>query len=583
MVELLGRFLGPYRAKALAGILTKMVEVVLEVLTPLVVARMIDVGVRTKDVGEVVRLGLVLVAFAAVSYSFTFICQRLAAQVSQGIGTDVRNALYGQINLLASAEVNRFGTPSLVTRVTNDVGQVQLAVALGIRTLTRWPLLAIGSMVAAVLIDLQLGVTFCVVIPAITIIFAFVIVRSMPYYRQMQAKLDRITLVTRETLEGMRVIRAFRQEDAEQTRSKQAVRDQSETAIAVGKLSSVLNPATFFIMYAAVGWILWSGGLRVNLGTLTTGQVIAFVSYLTQTLVSVSYMANLAVVIMRGHTSSLRILEVLDCEPSVTDEGNTPIGISKNNDVPALELCNVGFTYEGSAVPALNDVTLTLDAGSTLGIIGGTGSGKSTLVSLLPRLYDASSGTVKVFSRDVREYPLGQLRNVVSVVPQHVSLISGTVRSNLSWRDPRADDSNLWAALAVAQAEDFVRKLPDGLEAPVEAGGRNFSGGQRQRLTIARALVGGPRIVVLDDSASALDYATDARLRAALRAVHDEITCVIVSQRVASVMGADKILVLNHGNMEALGTHEELLRDCKLYQEICASQLRDTLEVTSHG
>ena len=583
MVELLRRFLGPYRMKALAGILTKMVEVVLEVLTPLVVAKMIDSGVRARDVGEVVRLGVALLVFAGVSYSFTFVCQRLAAQVSQGLGTNVRDALYTRVMELSSAEVNRFGTPSLVTRVTNDVSQVQLAVALGIRTLTRWPLLALGSMVAAVLIDFQLGLTFVVVIPAITLLFAVVIAKSMPYYRSMQAKLDRITLVTRETLEGMRVIRAFRQEDTEERRSRDAVRDQSDTAIAVGRLSSVLNPATFLIMYAAVGAILWGGGMRVNAGTLTTGQVIAFVSYLTQTLVSVSYMANLAVIIMRGHTSSLRILEVLDCKPTIASTASAPIELGSAGNEAAIELKGAGFTYEGAKVAALDDVSLVLGAGSTLGIIGGTGSGKSTLVSLLPRLYDASAGEVRVFGHDVRDYPLSQLREVVSVVPQRVSLVSGTIRSNLSWRDERASDEDLMRALEVAQAADFVSRLPEGLDAPVEAGGKNFSGGQRQRLMIARALVGHPRIVVLDDSASALDFATDARLRAALRSLRNELTCVIVSQRVASVMHADKILVLDHGAMAGLGTHDELMGSCELYRSICASQFRDAKEVTQHG
>lgn len=584
MIELLRRYLGKYAGKTVAGVLTKVVEVVFELLTPLVVARMIDVGVATKDAHEVVRLGLLLLAFAAVSYCFTLVCQKMAAQVSQGLGTDVRNDLYRRINSFGSAEVDRFGTPSLVTRVTNDTTQVQVAVAMGIRQLTRWPILAVGSVVAALAIDVRLGLVFLVCMPVMGLIFWQIMRRSLPYYRSMQSKLDHISLVTREALSGVRVIRAFRREDHEDERFAAAAHDQADTAIAVGRLSAVLNPATILVMDLGVVAILWVGGWQVQAGSLTQGQILAFVNYMTTTLTAVTYLANLVVIFMRGSASSQRILDVLDCEPSIKDDGNEPVALPAPDDatVPALALAGVSFTYEGAQQTALSGVTLSLAQGGTLGIIGGTGSGKSTLVSLLPRLYDAGEGEVAVLGEDVRRWPLAQLRHEVSVVPQQTSLVSGTVRSNLLWRDEQASDDDLWHALEVAQAADFVRAKPEGLDTPVEAGGKNFSGGQRQRLTIARALVGHPRLVVLDDSASALDFATDAALRHALRGLSRELTCVIVSQRVSAVMGADEVLVLDHGRMAGLGTHAELLQSCDIYREICLSQLRRE-EVEAHA
>ncbi len=581
MLELLRRYLRPYRTKTIVGILTKAVEVVFEVLTPLVVARMIDTGVRTSNVGEVVREGLVLLAFAAVSYTFTFVCQRLAAQVSQGMGTDVRNALYAHINELSAADVDRFGTPSLITRLTNDVNQVQLAVALCIRMLTRWPLLALGSMIAALTIDVFLGSVFLVCMPLIALVFGLVMRASVPFFRGMQAKLDQISLVVRESLAGMRVIRAFRREGREDARGRAAINGHRDVGVGVGRLSAILNPVTFLVMNLGVAGVLWLGAGRVQAGELSVGNVMALVSYMTQALVAVTTMTNLVVVITRAQTSSVRILEVLDCAPTVSDAGNVPVDPSP--DAAALELRRVSFSYAGSSAPALSEVSLTLGQGATLGIIGGTGSGKTTLARLLPRLYDACAGEVLVFGNDVRSYPFAQLRALVSVVPQSVSLVSGTIRSNLLWRDRDATDDELWAALRAAQAEDFVSALPHGLDAPVEAAGRNYSGGQRQRLTIARALVGHPRMIVLDDAASALDYVTDARLRHALRALRQELTAVIVSQRVAAVCDADKILVLDHGRMAGLGTHEELMESCELYQEICASQLKSEEKEAHHG
>lgn len=585
MIELLRRFGGKFRRYMVIGPACKLIEVIFDLLTPLVIAQMIDKGIGAHDANAVIHYGMVLGAMAVIGISFTLVCQKMAALTSQGMGTDIRGALYEHINKLSYAELDRFGTPSLITRITNDVNQVQLAVALGVRMLIRWPFLAVGSMCAALAIDLKLGMIFLICTPAIGLVFWFVMARCIPYYKQLQAKLDRIALICREGLSGARVVRAFVREDHERERFAQAADDQAHTAIAVGKLSSVLNPVTFLVMNLGVCAILWVGGIQVNVGELTQGQVMAFVNYMTQTLTSIVYVANLVVVFTKASASASRINEVLNCVPGITDEGNQPVALPKPGNVapvPALSLSHASFSFGAGAANAVNDVTLELPLGKTLGIIGGTGSGKSTLVSLIPRLYDASTGSVSVMGADVRTWPLDQLRRVVATVPQRASLVSGSIRSNLTWRDEAATDEELWAALDMAQASEFVRNKPQGLDAPVEAGGKNFSGGQRQRLTIARALVGSPRVLIMDDSASALDFKTDAALRHAIRerSVRGAaegglpLTTVIVSQRVSTVRDADMICVLDHGSVAGLGTHDELYTTCQLYREICQSQLR---------
>lgn len=585
MIELLRRFGGKFRRYMVIGPACKLIEVIFDLLTPLVIAQMIDKGIGSHDVNAVIHYGMVLGAMAVIGISFTLVCQKMAALTSQGMGTDIRGALYQHINKLSYAELDRFGTPSLITRITNDVNQVQLAVALGVRMLIRWPFLAVGSMVAALAIDLKLGVIFLICTPAIGLVFWFVMARCIPYYRQLQAKLDRIALICREGLSGARVVRAFVREDHERERFAQAADDQANTAIVVGKLSSILNPVTFLVMNLGVCAILWVGGIQVNVGELTQGQVMAFVNYMTQTLTSIVYVANLVVVFTKASASASRINEVLNCEPSITDGDNQPVALPKPGNVapvPALSLSHASFSFGAGAANAINGVTLELPLGKTLGIIGGTGSGKSTLVSLIPRLYDAGTGSVSVMGADVRAWPLDQLRHVVATVPQRASLVSGTIRSNLTWRDEAATDDELWAALDMAQASEFVRNKPQGLDAPVEAGGKNFSGGQRQRLTIARALVGSPQILIMDDSASALDFKTDTALRHAIRerSVRGAaegglpLTTVIVSQRVSTVHDVDMICVLDHGSVAGLGTHDELYASCQLYREICQSQLR---------
>lgn len=589
MIELLRRFGGKFRRYMVIGPACKLIEVIFDLLTPLVIAQMIDKGIGSHDVKAVIHYGMVLGAMAVIGISFTLVCQKMAALTSQGMGTDIRGALYQHINKLSYAELDRFGTPSLITRITNDVNQVQLAVALGVRMLIRWPFLAVGSMVAALAIDLKLGMIFLICTPAIGLVFWLVMARCIPYYKQLQAKLDRIALICREGLSGARVVRAFVREDHERERFAQAADDQARVAIAVGKLSSILNPVTFLVMNLGVCAILWVGGIQVNVGELTQGQVMAFVNYMTQTLTSIVYVANLVVVFTKASASASRLNEVLNCVPSITDEGNQPVALPEPSElaggavsVPALSFDHASFSFGAGAANAVSDVTLELPLGKTLGIIGGTGSGKSTLVSLIPRLYDTGVGSVSVMGADVRTWPLDQLRHVVATVPQRTSLVSGTIRSNLTWRDESATDEELWAALDMAQASEFVHNKPQGLDAPVEAGGKNFSGGQRQRLTIARALVGAPQVLIMDDSASALDFKTDAALRHAIRerSVRGAaegglpLTTVIVSQRVSTVRDADMICVLDHGSVAGLGTHDELYATCQLYREICQSQLR---------
>lgn len=586
MKQLLYQFLKPYQTRALIGILTKVIEVVFECITPLVIARMIDDGVATKNVSEVVRLGIMLVVFAFLSYGFTLICQKMAAVVSQGMGTDLRRALFERITTFAGPELERFGTPTLVTRTTNDVIQVQLAVALGIRQLTRWPLLAIGSVSACLLIDWHLGLITLICTPVVGLIFWWIMSQVLPYYQKLQRLLDLLARLVRETLTGVRPVRAFRQEAHMGARFDAASAEQTQTAIASGKLASLLSPATMLVMDFGIVCILWQAGVRIDAGTLTQGELMAYINYMTTSLISIGYLANLLVVFMRAGASATRIMEVLNCEPSIAhvadknlSDASIPRIAPSTTKPPVLAFDHVSFSYDGeaqSAHPVLKQVSFELAEGETLGIIGGTGSGKSTLAALIVRLYDPTQGRIEFLGRDLKTYPLADLRSRIGYVPQSASLLSGTLKQNLRWKDAHATDAQLLTALKAAQAADFVKRLPQGLDAPVEAGGKNFSGGQRQRLTIARALVGTPKLLVLDDASSALDFATDAHLRQALAQLPWPHATILVSQRVSSLMHASKIMVMHHGQVLGLGTHQELLSNCKIYQEICASQLSDT-------
>ena len=580
MGQLLQRFMGPYRRSTVLALLTKSVEVVFDLITPLVIAHMIDVGVAQRDVSVILRSGGLLLVLTLVGFGFTLICQRLAAAVSQGIGTDARSALFSKVNELSGAELDALGTANLVTNVTSDVNQVQVAIALAIRQGIRWPFIALGSMLAALLIDLRLGLVFLVCTPAIAVVFWLVMTKSVPLFRRVQEALVRLTRVCSENLEGVRVVRAFGKERSEERRFEACAREQRDLSLTVNRLSALLNPATFLILNLGVVAILWQGAGQVDAGRLTQGQIVAFVNYMTQMLLAIVYVANLVVIFTRGSASASRVMEVLDFEPRVRDEAAQRLDLAgdKNLAVPALALDHVSFAYSDGSEDALHDLSLTLSQGGRLGVIGGTGSGKSTLASLLVRLYDPGEGSIKLLGHDLRNYPFEQLRGLVAHVSQEPSLVSGTLRSNLLWRDEAASDDELWRALELAQAADFVRQKPLGLDTPVEAGGTNFSGGQRQRLTIARALVGKVRLLVLDDVSSALDFATDARLRRALESL-EGVSTVTISQRVSTIKDCDLILVLHHGAVAGLGTHDDLLGSCELYREIASSQLMGEGEV----
>lgn len=594
MLDLLKRFGRPYAWRLIIGPATKLVEVVFDLLTPLVVARMIDEGIASRRPDIVVRCGLVLAGMAVAGILIVLICQKCASVTAQGMGTDMRRELYRRVNRLSFAQLDRFGTASLSTRIINDVNQVQLAVALAIRQLIRWPFLAVGSLIAAVAIDWRMGLIFAVCLPLVGAVFALVMAKSVPLFKTVQAQLDRVAQVVREGLGGARVVRAFVRERNEQERLVEASCAHARVATAVGGLSAVLNPATFLVMNLGVCAILWSGAVRVDAGGLTQGQVVAFVNYMTQALLSIVYVANLVVVFTKASASAARITEVLDCEPerqtgavrpprATRDPESGPLQITGAPDrpAPALDLASVSFTYAAAQAPALSSISLTLPAAATLGVIGGTGSGKTTLLELMAGLYEPTCGEVRLFGVPVDAWDEGDLRRAAAIVPQRSVLFAGTIRSNLCWRDPAATDDALWAALDTAQAAEFVRALPRGLDAPVAAGGANFSGGQRQRLAIARALVGSPRLLMLDDSYSALDVRTEAALRRALaRRAAAPLTQVVVSQRVSAVRDAQAIAVLDHGRLVGLGAHDELAATCGVYREICASQ---QVPVPSHA
>ena len=548
----------------------KLTEAVFELIVPLITAMIIDNGVKKGDVPYIWRMGGLMLLLGIVGLLCAIICQKMASIASQGVGTVLRNELFHHINSLSHAEVDRFGTPSLITRITSDVNQLQYAVAMLIRLVIRAPFLAIGAVVMALFIDLKLGLIFVVVTPLIALVLYLVMSRSVPYFRVMQKKLDRISLVSREGLSGARVVRAFSRQKHEEERFTQAAEDQTRTAIQVGKLSALLNPLTYAIMNFGIVAIIWFGGIQVDTGTLEQGQIIAFVNYMTQTLLALIVVANLVVTFTKASASAARVNEVLETEPSVREpEGKTA---EAKEGESRIEFRNVSFSYTGREPYVLEDLNFSIAPGETVGIIGGTGSGKSTLIQLIPRFYDTIQGEILVDGVNVKEYGFRMLRGKIGMVPQEAVLFSGTIETNLRWGCREATEEQMVQALRTAQAWDFVKALPKGIQSPVSQNGRNFSGGQRQRLTIARALTGSPNILILDDSASALDFATDAALRRAIRRETKDMTVLIVSQRVSSIRSADRIFVLDEGRLCGIGTHEELLENCGEYREICLSQ-----------
>lgn len=579
------RFLKQFKREVLIGPVFKLTEAVFELIVPLVMAQIIDVGIANGDRGYVLRMGGVMVLLGLVGLGCALICQYCAARASQGFGTVLRSEMFRHINTLSHGEIDQIGTPSLITRITNDVNQLQLAVAMLIRLVVRAPFLVIGATVMALLLDWKLACIFFVAAPLMALVLYLVMSRSIPFYRIIQKKLDRISLITRENLSGVRVIRAFSRQEKEKERFAQASEDQMSTSIAVGRISALLNPLTSAIINLAIAAVIWFGGFRVDAGGMTQGEVIAFVNYLNQILLAMIVVANLVVIFTKAAASATRVDEVLELHPSIVNRVSRPAQEVEGS--PEIAFDAVSFAYPDAGAYSLSDISFTVARGQTLGIIGGTGCGKSTLVNLIPRFYEVGQGSLKVDGVDVRDYPMEQLRGKVGIVPQRAVLFSGTLRQNMQWRKQDATDEEIWQALETAQAASFVRKMPDGLDSVILQGGKNLSGGQKQRLTIARALVGEPEILILDDSASALDFATDAALRQAIAKFSAErgnrMTTIIVSQRANTVRYADQIVVLDDGKAAGIGTHEQLLESCQTYREIYWSQNERQEAVTQKG
>ena len=564
------KYLKNYKLNLTLGPLAKLTEAIFELIVPLVMSDIIDNGIDGDGGLEyVLTHGAIMVALGVMGLACALTCQYLAAKCSQGFGTELRNDLFRHINTLSFKELDKFGTPSIVNRLSSDVNQLQYMVAMLIRLVIRAPFLVIGAAVMAMTINLKLSLIFIAAAPLIAVVLYFIMSRSIPLYKNVQQKLDKVAQITRENLSGVRVVRAFSEQEYEKDRFDKSADELTRGAIVVGRISALLNPATFVIINAAIIAILWFGGGLVNTGEMTQGEVFAFVNYMTQISLALVVVAQLVVTVTKAIASGTRVVELLDAAPSITDDGNTEVDTSV--DAPAVKFDHVSFGYnEGKYT--LTDLTLTVPRGASVGVIGGTGSGKSTLVNLLARFYDVSEGSVELFGTDVKKYPLKQLRRTVAYVPQNTMLFSGTIRSNLLMGGRDADDETLWKCLETAQAASFVREKEKGLDSVVMQGGKNFSGGQRQRLAVARALAAHSDILVLDDSSSALDFATDLNMRTAINATRGDTTLFLVSQRATSLKDCDVIVVLDGGLVAGIGKHDDLLKTCDVYREIYLSQ-----------
>ena len=564
------KYLKNYKLNLTLGPLAKLTEAIFELIVPLVMSDIIDNGIDGDGGLEyVLTHGAIMVALGVLGLACALTCQYLAAKCSQGFGTELRNDLFRHINTLSFKELDKFGTPSIVNRLSSDVNQLQYMVAMLIRLVIRAPFLVIGAAVMAMTINLKLSLIFIAAAPLIAVVLYFIMSRSIPLYKNVQQKLDKVAQITRENLSGVRVVRAFSEQEYEKDRFDKSADELTRGAIVVGRISALLNPATFVIINAAIIAILWFGGGLVNTGEMTQGEVFAFVNYMTQISLALVVVAQLVVTVTKAIASGTRVVELLDAAPSITDDGNTEVDTSV--DSPAVKFDHVSFGYnEGKYT--LTDLTLTVPRGASVGVIGGTGSGKSTLVNLLARFYDVSEGSVELFGTDVKKYPLKQLRRTVAYVPQNTMLFSGTIRSNLLMGGRDADDETLWKCLETAQAASFVREKDKGLDSVVMQGGKNFSGGQRQRLAVARALAAHSDILVLDDSSSALDFATDLNMRTAINATRGDTTLFLVSQRATSLKDCDVIVVLDGGLVAGIGKHDDLLKTCDVYREIYLSQ-----------
>ena len=567
MKKLLKYFEG-YKKYLFLGPFFKLLEAVFELIVPLVTAKIIDVGIYSGDRDYIIKMSLVIIFLGLAGLAFALTCQYFAAKCAYGFGTKLRTALYRHINSLSRTETDRLGASTLTTRLINDTNAVQTGINMGIRLATRLPFLIIGAIIMALSLDVKLSLVFLVTAPLIAFIIYKIMSRSIPMYGANQKRLDRISMLTGENLEGVRVIRAFSRQKEETEKFCDASDEFSRHAVMVGKISSVLNPVTFMIMNLSAALIIWAGGYRVNSGSLTQGDITAFVSYMTQISLALIVLANLIVFFNKAAAGARRIADVFEVQSSMKD-GNDDIVPSEE---PVIEFDDVSFSYADSSANSVDNISFSLKRGEVLGIIGGTGSGKSTIANLLPRFYDATEGIVKIYGKDIRSYKLSQVRRFVVSVPQKASVISGTVAENIRMGKPDASDEEITEALKTAQAYEFIEKLPEGINAPVLQGGKNFSGGQKQRLTIARAVVSKPDVLILDDSTSALDMQTDYRLRKAVSENLRDTAVIMISQRATSLKNADRILVLEDGQCVGSGTHDELARSCPVYREIIEIQ-----------
>ena len=565
----LARYLKYYKLQVTIGPVFKLLEAIFELIVPLIMANIIDIGVKNGDTNYIAKQGVLLVILGVTGLLSALICQYSASFASQGVGTILRRDLFHHINTLSHKEIDKIGTPSLITRMTSDINQIQLAVAMLIRLVIRAPFLVVGAMIMASTVSLKLSVIFFGAAVLIGLTLYIIMSKSVPSFKTIQKRLDRISLISRENLRGNRVIRAFARQDEEEEKFSKAAQELTDASISAGRISVLLSPLTCIITNIAIALIIWFGGMNVNIGELSQGDIIALVNYMTQIMLAMVVVADLVVIFTRASASAQRINEISETKTSVTEEKAEKNPTAENDN--AIEFRNVSFSYgEGEA---LKNVTFSIKKGETLGIIGGTGSGKSTFVNLIPRFYDATKGQVLVNGIDVKKYEIETLREKIGVVAQKTVLFKGSLRKNMQWGKEKATDEEIIKALKIAQSWDFVSKLPGKLDFDVAQGGKNFSGGQRQRLTIARALVKQPDILILDDSFSALDFATDANLRKELKEQTRGMTVVIVSQRASTIRNADKIVVLDEGECVGIGTHQELYKNCSEYREICLSQL----------
>lgn len=567
-------YLKDYKKESILAPLFKLLEAFFELLVPLVMANIIDYGISNRNMGYIGKMGLLLLLLGVVGLASSITAQFFAAKAAVGFSTQLRQALFDHIEDLSFTDIDKAGTSTMITRMTSDVNQVQSGINMTLRLFLRSPIIVFGAMIMAFTIDVKCALIFVVAIPLLSVVVFGIILSTIPMYKKVQSKLDQVLGITRENLTGVRVIRAFHQEAKEADRFRENNEALSAMQIFVGKISACMNPVTYIIVNGAIIALIYTGAVQVNIGNLSQGEVVAIINYMNQILVELVKLANLIVTMTKALACAERVASVFDIGADAAYVGaqNQKLADKVDKSAPFLDFKHVSLTYQGAGAPTLQDMNFTVNRGDTVGIIGGTGSGKTSLVNLIPGFYPATEGEILLEGRDIRTMSDEELRGRIGVVPQKAVLFKGTIRSNLQWGKPDATEEEMWKALELAQASEVVDGKPGKLDATVAQNGKNFSGGQRQRLTIARALVRNPEILILDDSASALDYATDAKLRAAIRTLEDKTTTFIVSQRASTIRHADKIIVLDDGEIAGMGTHDELLKDCTVYQEIYYSQ-----------